>query len=138
MPFSFTDYDPYDFANRRHIGPSPAEMEEMLATIGVGSLDALIDATVPSAIRQAAPLDFGPHIAQGDVLYWFAVLVAVWSELGDTQTKDTVILWLTAGWFASTLLLLAPMDGEMVKMEYAWIRRRLGFGRARQQDRRCG
>ena len=69
---------------------------------------------------------------------WFAVLVAVWSELGDTQTKDTVILWLTAGWFASTLLLLAPMDGEMVKMEYAWIRRRLGFGRARQQDRRCG
>ncbi|MFX4221128.1 MAG: TRAP transporter large permease [Thalassobaculum sp.] len=24
-----------------------------------------------------APLDFGPHIAQGDVLYWFAVLVAI-------------------------------------------------------------
>ncbi len=21
MPFAFTDYDPYDFANRRHIGP---------------------------------------------------------------------------------------------------------------------
>ena len=24
-----------------------------------------------------APLDFGPHIAQGDVVYWFAVLVAI-------------------------------------------------------------
>jgi len=24
-------YEPYDFANRRHIGPSLAEMEEMLA-----------------------------------------------------------------------------------------------------------
>ncbi len=24
-----------------------------------------------------APLDFGPHIARGDVLYWFAVLVAI-------------------------------------------------------------
>lgn len=24
--FTFTDYKPYDFANRRHIGPSPAEM----------------------------------------------------------------------------------------------------------------
>ena len=23
MPFTPTDYDPYDFANRRHIGPSP-------------------------------------------------------------------------------------------------------------------
>ena len=26
MPFTPTDYLPYDFANRRHIGPSPAEM----------------------------------------------------------------------------------------------------------------
>jgi len=25
MPFKPTDYLPYDFANRRHIGPSPAE-----------------------------------------------------------------------------------------------------------------
>ena len=30
MPFKPTDYLPYDFANRRHIGPSPAEMDEML------------------------------------------------------------------------------------------------------------
>ena len=30
MSFEFTDYEPYDFANRRHIGPSPAEMAEML------------------------------------------------------------------------------------------------------------
>jgi hypothetical protein len=29
MPFEPTDYLPYDFANRRHIGPSPAEMAEM-------------------------------------------------------------------------------------------------------------
>ncbi len=38
--FHFTDYDPYDFANRRHIGPSPAEMAEMLKVIGYKSLDA--------------------------------------------------------------------------------------------------
>ena len=43
----FTDYDPYDFANRRHIGPSPAEMAEMLKVVGAESLDALIDETVP-------------------------------------------------------------------------------------------
>ena len=26
MPFEPIDYLPYDFANRRHIGPSPEEM----------------------------------------------------------------------------------------------------------------
>ncbi len=50
--FQFTDYDPYDFANRRHIGPSPAEMTEMLKVVGYHTLDELIDATVPGSIRQ--------------------------------------------------------------------------------------
>ena len=54
------DYDPYDFANRRHIGPSPAEMAEMLALLGVPDLDALIGQTVPASIRQSAPLDWQP------------------------------------------------------------------------------
>ena len=53
-----TDYNPDDFANRRHIGPSPAEMEQMLAAVGADSLDALIDQTVPKAIRQADSLDW--------------------------------------------------------------------------------
>jgi hypothetical protein len=47
MTFTPTDYNPYDFANRRHIGPSPAEMDEMLKAVGVSTLDALIDETVP-------------------------------------------------------------------------------------------
>ncbi|MDO5659136.1 MAG: aminomethyl-transferring glycine dehydrogenase, partial [Paracoccus sp. (in: a-proteobacteria)] len=55
-----TDYNPDDFANRRHIGPSPSEMDEMLAAVGAASLDALIDETVPSAIRQDAALDWQP------------------------------------------------------------------------------
>ena len=58
MGFTPTDYLPYDFANRRHIGPSPAEMEEMLATVGVPDLEALINQTVPEGIRQAAALEF--------------------------------------------------------------------------------
>jgi len=53
-----TDYNPDDFANRRHIGPSPDEMAEMLTAIGADSLDALIDQTVPKAIRQDRPLDW--------------------------------------------------------------------------------
>ncbi|WP_417248372.1 aminomethyl-transferring glycine dehydrogenase [Celeribacter sp.] len=60
MTYTPTTYNPYDFANRRHIGPSPAEMAEMLDTIGVPSLEALIDKTVPMSIRQLAPLDWEP------------------------------------------------------------------------------
>ncbi|WP_213685422.1 aminomethyl-transferring glycine dehydrogenase [Roseicyclus sp.] len=60
MPWTPTAYDPTDFANRRHIGPSPAEMAAMLAVVGAESLDALIDETVPAAIRQARALDWAP------------------------------------------------------------------------------
>uniref|UniRef100_UPI003F6D6E55 aminomethyl-transferring glycine dehydrogenase subunit GcvPA n=1 Tax=Roseicyclus sp. TaxID=1914329 RepID=UPI003F6D6E55 len=60
MPWMPTQYDPTDFANRRHIGPSPAEMAEMLKVVGAESLDALIDETLPEAIRQARPLDWAP------------------------------------------------------------------------------
>ena len=69
MPFEPTDYDPYDFANRRHVGPSPAEMAEMLEALGVESLDALIDETVPAGIRQQAPLDLGPALTERELLF---------------------------------------------------------------------
>ncbi|MBV7408684.1 aminomethyl-transferring glycine dehydrogenase [Maritimibacter sp. DP1N21-5] len=69
MTFALTGYDPYDFANRRHIGPSPAEMEDMLKVIGVESLDALIDETIPKSLRQDTPLDFGAPLSERDMLH---------------------------------------------------------------------
>ena len=69
MSFTPTDYLPYDFANRRHIGPSPAEMARMLEVIGVESLDQLIDETVPKEIRQAEPLDFGKAKSERELLH---------------------------------------------------------------------
>ncbi len=54
------DYNPDDFANRRHIGPSPVEMAEMLKVVGAESLEALIEQTVPASIRQAEALDWPP------------------------------------------------------------------------------
>ncbi len=69
MPFEITTYQPYDFANRRHIGPSPSEMEEMLKVVGVESLDALINETIPASIRQEAPLDIGRAMTERDVLH---------------------------------------------------------------------
>ncbi|MAY33958.1 MAG: glycine dehydrogenase (aminomethyl-transferring) [Rhodovulum sp.] len=69
MPFTPTDYDPYDFANRRHIGPSPEEMAEMFQVVGVESLDQLIEQTVPASIRQAEPLDFGAPKSERELLW---------------------------------------------------------------------
>jgi glycine dehydrogenase len=74
MPFTPTEYLPYDFANRRHIGPSPAEMAQMLDVVGAADLDALIDDTLPASIRQAAPLDFGKPMSEQELLHHMKVV----------------------------------------------------------------
>ncbi len=73
MPFEPTDYLPYDFANRRHIGPSPDEMDGMLQVVGAPSLDALIDDTLPPSIRQEKPLDFGRPKSERELLHHMRV-----------------------------------------------------------------
>jgi len=67
MTWTPTDYDPYDFANRRHIGPSPDEMRLMLQAVGAPDLDALIAETVPGSIRQGTALDWAP-LAEHELL----------------------------------------------------------------------
>ena len=64
-----SDYKPYDFANRRHIGPSPAEMAAMLETLEVDSLETLIDQTIPARLRQKEPLDFGKALSERELLH---------------------------------------------------------------------
>ena len=70
MSFQPTDYFAYDFANRRHIGPTPAEISDMLDTVGYDTLDDLINAAVPAAIRQKEPLDWGAAMTERDVLHY--------------------------------------------------------------------
>jgi glycine dehydrogenase len=67
MTFTPVAYDTYDFANRRHIGPSPSEMTEMLKVVGVASLDELIDQTVPASIRQKSALNW-PALREHELL----------------------------------------------------------------------
>ncbi|MFT3689522.1 aminomethyl-transferring glycine dehydrogenase [Paenirhodobacter sp.] len=67
MAYTPSTYDPYDFANRRHIGPSPTEMAAMLTVVGAPTLDALIDETVPASIRQGTPLTWAP-LSEHDLL----------------------------------------------------------------------
>jgi glycine dehydrogenase len=68
MPYTPTDYLPYDFANRRHIGPSPQEMVDMLGLLGLETLEALIAETVPDAILQAEPLSLGRGKSEREML----------------------------------------------------------------------
>ncbi len=74
-------YDPYDFANRRHIGPSPEEMAEMLKVIGVQSLDQLIDETVPADIRLKETLAWGRPYSER----------AVMDRMRETANKNRVL-----------------------------------------------
>jgi glycine dehydrogenase len=56
-----------NFANR-HIGPSPADVAAMLAALGLPSLDALIDETVPDSIRTVGSLDVGAGLSETEAL----------------------------------------------------------------------
>ena len=53
---SLARLDPTDTFVRRHIGPSDAEVREMLGLLGLDSLESLVRETVPEAIRLRAPL----------------------------------------------------------------------------------
>ncbi len=67
MTFEPTDYQPYDFANRRHIGPSPDETAEMLSVVGAPTLDALIERIVPADLRLTEPMSWGAPMNEGEM-----------------------------------------------------------------------
>src|SRR5258705_5477428 len=59
---------PTDLFVHRHIGPNDSEQQEMLSLLGYGSLDELIDATVPPAIRLKRELKLGPERGEHELL----------------------------------------------------------------------
>jgi glycine dehydrogenase len=52
----------------RHLGPSAAEQDTMLAALGIASLDELVDRAVPDSIRSRTPLDIAPPCSEADAL----------------------------------------------------------------------
>ena len=52
----------------RHIGPDEAEVAQMLERLGLPSLDALIEETVPAGIRLRRPLDLPPARREHELL----------------------------------------------------------------------
>ncbi|HJQ46523.1 MAG TPA: aminomethyl-transferring glycine dehydrogenase [Amycolatopsis sp.] len=60
----------------RHIGPSEHEQAKMLAECGYGSLDALVEAAVPAAIRNPRELDLAPPASEREATAELRVLAA--------------------------------------------------------------
>ena len=60
-------FDTTDFS-KRHIGPSAEQSRHMLKTLGLASLDALIDQALPRGIRQAQSLSLGAPLSETQLL----------------------------------------------------------------------
>ncbi|HEY8547701.1 MAG TPA: glycine dehydrogenase (aminomethyl-transferring), partial [Acidimicrobiales bacterium] len=60
----------------RHIGPSDDDLAAMLATLGVASLDELIDQAVPATIRTDKPLALDEAASEAEVLARLRALAA--------------------------------------------------------------
>src|SRR5215471_477590 len=54
----------------RHVGPSHDAIITMLAALELDSLDALVDAAVPEAIRDRTPLALPDGLSEADTLAW--------------------------------------------------------------------
>ncbi|PRY14765.1 glycine dehydrogenase [Pontibacter ummariensis] len=63
---------PADVFKERHNGPDKEQMQDMLTTIGVNSLDQLIEETVPAAIRLKKPLNLPAALSERDFLNKFS------------------------------------------------------------------
>src|SRR5215470_16601266 len=77
----------------RHIGPSAPEADRMLDTLGFSSLDALVDAAVPEAIRDRSPLALPDGLSEAETLDWLEGLAArnqVMTSLIGQGYADTV------------------------------------------------
>ncbi len=74
----------------RHIGPSDADIERMLAVVGQPSLDALIDAVVPPSIRNTTPLSLPPPVDE-------ATMLTRLREIAATNTVRTSLIG--CGWY---------------------------------------
>ncbi|MHC1950255.1 aminomethyl-transferring glycine dehydrogenase [Bradyrhizobium sp. UFLA06-06] len=74
-PFKPINEAATDFV-RRHIGPSPRDVNAMLETVGAASLQALMHETLPASIRQKAPLDLGRALSETEALAHMSELAA--------------------------------------------------------------
>jgi glycine dehydrogenase len=66
-PFDTSTTGPVPFS-RRHIGPSPDDQQHMLDALGYSTIDELMDAAIPEAIRTTTPLGLPGAASEAEVL----------------------------------------------------------------------
>ncbi|MHA6625185.1 aminomethyl-transferring glycine dehydrogenase [Pseudonocardia sichuanensis] len=94
----------------RHVGPRPAELETMLATIGATSLDELAAAAVPDSIRDTEPVPstLPPAATESEVL----------AELRALAARNTVTVPMIGLGYAGTVT--PPVIRRHVLENPAW------------------
>lgn len=70
----------YDRFVHRHIGPSASDIPDMLSTIGVASVDELMEKTIPNAIRLERPLNLPAAKSEQEFL----------ASLQETASKNII------------------------------------------------
>ena len=95
--------------SQRHIGPNETETREMLATIGVSSLDELIDKTVPASIRLPQTPEVTESISEHEYLALLQQIAAknkifrnfIGQGYYDTITPSVILrnLFENPGWY---------------------------------------
>src|SRR5215471_10812195 len=79
---------------RRHIGPSPQDIEEMLKVVGAKTLDELIAQTIPDSIRQTVPLDTGAALSETEAI----------ARMREVASKNHVFTSLIGQGYSGTIL----------------------------------
>jgi glycine dehydrogenase len=92
-PFKPVDEAAHSFV-RRHIGPSPRDVADMLETVGAKSLGDLMSETLPGSIRQKAPLDLGPALSETEAL----------AHMGELAARNRLFTSLIGQGYAGTIL----------------------------------
>jgi glycine dehydrogenase len=87
------DLDRTDMFVARHIGPSSADIQQMLSLIGYDSLEALGAAVVPEDIRLRRPLNIGPPRGEFELL----------AELQTIASKNKLFRSLIGMGFSDTI-----------------------------------
>src|SRR5579871_212770 len=92
-PFKPADDTATPFA-RRHIGPSTRDVDAMLEKVSATSLGDLMRETLPSSIRQKAPLDLGRALSETEAL----------AHMGELAAQNQLFTSLIGQGYSGTIL----------------------------------
>ncbi len=68
MTIQRTSYDPVDFANLRHIGPTLHGLDNMLTAMGYDTEEDLIEAVLPPNLSKASPMNLERPLSEAEAL----------------------------------------------------------------------